>query len=358
VVRGVTKGGGASILLVEDDEVVATLLVEVLGTLGYVHWTTTAEQASEMVGARDWDLVVSDIDLPGVDGLELVRRVKQRQPALATLILSGHSSFDHAVAALRAGADDYLTKPIEPPGLIEKARGLIDVTRERRAAGQEIVLAVGAHPDDVEIGIGGILLRHAAQGHLTTVLTLTGGEAGGVAADRASEAQRAADLMSARLIHTGLQDTSVSEGSATISTIRDVIEDIRPSIVYTHTIRDVHQDHRNAHSATMVASRGISRVFCYQAPSTTVDFKPTRFVAIDEFLERKIEVIQAYTSQVKIRDYLDEELLRATARYWARFAQARYVEPLEVVRDSDASTVSAAGHGDPVEVRQGALDVR
>ena len=62
---------------------------------------------------------------------------------------------------------------------------------------------------------------------------------------------------------------------------------------------------------------------------------PTRFVAIDEFLERKIEVIQAYTSQVKIRGYLDEELLRATARYWARFAKARYVEPLEVVRDSD-----------------------
>ena len=129
----------------------------------------------------------------------------------------------------------------------------------------------------------------------------------------------------------------MSEGGATIGTILEVIEEVRPSTVYTHTIRDVHQDHRNAHSATLVAARGISRVFCYQAPSTTVEFKPTRFVAIDEFLEGKLEVIQAYTSQVKIRDYLDEELLRATARYWSRFSQARYVEPLEVVRDSDAS---------------------
>ena len=83
-------------------------------------------------------------------------------------------------------------------------------------------------------------------------------------------------------------------------------------------------------------------MFCYQAPSTTVEFKPTRFVAIDEFLERKIEVIQAFSSQVKVRDYLDEELLRATARYWSRFSQARYVEPLEVVRDSDASAVATA----------------
>ena len=201
------------------------------------------------------------------------------------------------------------------------------------------VMAVGAHPDDVEIGVGGILLRHVAQGHRVTVLTLTGGEAGGQAAERAAESRRAAELLGARLIHAALTDTSVSEGSSTIGTIVDVIEQVRPTTVYTHTARDVHQDHRNAHSATLVAARRISRVFCYQAPSTTVEFKPTRFVAIDEFLEAKIEVIQAYTSQVKIREYLDEELLRATARYWSRFSRARYVEPLEVVRDSDTSAV-------------------
>jgi LmbE family N-acetylglucosaminyl deacetylase len=354
----VIDGGKGHILLVEDDEVAATLLVEVLSTLGHVHWTASAEQATEVVGERDWDLVVSDIDLPGVDGLELVRRVKRRQPQLATLILSGHSSFDHAVAAMRAGADDYLTKPFDPRELLDKARSLIRVTRERRAAGQEVVLAVGAHPDDVEIGIGGILLRHVAEGHRVTVLTLTGGEAGGVVADRAAEARRAAELMSARLVHASLEDTSVSEGGATIGQVTQVIEDIRPSTIYTHTIRDVHQDHRNAHSATLVAARGIARVFCYQAPSTTVDFRPTRFVAIDEFLERKIEVIQAYTSQVKVRRYLDAELLRATARYWARFVQARYVEPLEVVRDSDDTPVAAAANANLLELREGVLDAR
>jgi LmbE family N-acetylglucosaminyl deacetylase len=72
-------------------------------------------------------------------------------------------------------------------------------------------------------------------------------------------------------------------------------------------------------------------------------------VAIDDFLERKIEVIRAFASQVKIREYLDEELLRATARYWARFSQARYVEPLEVVRDSDTAPFTvAAGVRDAV----------
>jgi LmbE family N-acetylglucosaminyl deacetylase len=342
----VNEGGRARILLVEDDEVGATLLVELLATLGEVEWATSAEQAAEVVDGSDWDLVVSD--LPGLDGLEFVRRIKRLRPELATLILSGHSSFEHAVSALRAGADDYMTKPFDPAGLIEKAGSLIAATRDRRAANRQVVLAVGAHPDDVEIGIGGILLRHAAEGHRVNVLTLTGGEAGGLAADRAEESRRAAELMSARLIHATLADTSVSEGGPTIRTIVEAIEELRPTAVYTHTIRDVHQDHRNVHNATLVAARGIPRVFCYQAPSTTVEFKPTRFVAIDDFLEAKIEVVRAYTSQVKIRRYLDEELLRATARYWSRFAQARYVEPLEVVRDSDAMPV-AAGRRDAFE---------
>src|SRR3954468_21451063 len=183
-------------------------MVQVLGPLGHVRWVTSAEEASASMHEGDWDLVISDIELPGADGLELVREVKRRIPHLATLILFSHSSFDHAVAALRAGADDYLTKPFDPIGLTEKAGSLTLLSRERRAAGREVVLAVGAHPDDVEIGIGGILLRHAAQGHQVTVLRPTGGEAGGVAADRGAGARRAAELMRVRLIHSALEDTS------------------------------------------------------------------------------------------------------------------------------------------------------
>ena len=146
----------AQLLVVEDDEVVATFLVELLGRLGAVHWTTTAEQALTVTATRDWDVVISDIDLPGMNGLEFLGALQApRSRWSPTLVLSGHSSFDHAVAALRAGADDYLTKPVDPAALLEKARALIAVTRERRAKGQEVVLAVGAHPDDVEIGVGG-----------------------------------------------------------------------------------------------------------------------------------------------------------------------------------------------------------
>jgi LmbE family N-acetylglucosaminyl deacetylase len=157
------------------------------------------------------------------------------------------------------------------------------------------------------------------------------------------ESRRAAELMSARLFHTDLADTSlsVSDGGMTIGAIERVIEEVEPSIIYTHSRHDVHQDHRNVHDATLVAARRVPRIYCYQAPSASIDFRPTRFVGVDEWMDRKLEVIGAYSSQVKIRRYLQEDLLRATARYWSRFGSSQNVEPLEVIRDSEVTPVMA-----------------
>jgi LmbE family N-acetylglucosaminyl deacetylase len=342
-----------AILLVEDDEVLASVVMELLGALGDVRWTTSAEEAAQLARTPSLQLVVSDIQLPGMSGIDLVKAIKGGRPDLATLILSAAASFDSAVSALRAGADDYMAKPVDPLALVAKARELMAITRERRAQARQVILAVGAHPDDVEIGVGGILLRHVADGHDVTILTLSGGEQGGTAAQRAGESERAAELIGARLVHADLIDTSVSDGGDTITTIKRIIDEIHPSTVYTHTARDVHQDHRNCHSATLVAARGVPRIYCYQAPSTTVEFHPTRFVAIDDHLDRKLDVIDAFGSQTAVRAYLDPELLRATARYWARFTQARYVEPLEVVRESDATTAARAATTPEVMVDAG-----
>ena len=327
--------GDRHVLLVEDDEILAEVVVEILSSVAQVSWAPSAERALELLPTQRWDLIVADIELPKTNGIEFVGEAKALDESLSTLIVSGRTSFDYAIDAIRAGADDYLTKPLEPAVLIAKVDELMHATARRRAEGQERVLAIGAHPDDVEIGVGGILLRHADAGDEVSILTLTGGEHGGEADERARESRRAAKLISARLFQTSLPDRSVTDGPATISEIQRAIDATNPTTIYTHTPHDVHQDHRNAHHATLVAARQIPRVLCYQAPSSTVEFCPTRFVSIDAFLDRKLEAIRAYASQVEIRPYLDEELLRSTARYWARFANSRYVEPLEVVRDAD-----------------------
>ena len=82
-------------------------------------------------------------------------------------------------------------------------------------------------------------------------------------------------------------------------------------------------------------------MFCYQTASSTVEFRPTRFVSVDEFMDRKLAVLRSYTSQVKQRRYLDAEMLRATSRYWSRYGHSRFVEPFEVARDTEGEAKAA-----------------
>jgi LmbE family N-acetylglucosaminyl deacetylase len=166
------------------------------------------------------------------------------------------------------------------------------------------------------------------------------GAVGGDAVDRAREAERAADLLGATLFLHDLEDTHISESNPTVGLIEAAIAEFRPSIVYTHSLNDLHQDHRSVHRATMVAARRVPTVCCYESPSGTVDFRPTRFVSIEPYLESKLEVIEAYKSQVSIRTYLDPDLTRATGRYWGRFGGNKCSEPLEVVRDRTGVAVN------------------
>ncbi len=331
----------AEVLLAEDDDELADVLVPRLALVGRVTRASSTDGAATLAATRRWDLVVAGIEPPTLRRIELVATIRAARPEVATLIVSGRDRVDYAAAAIRAGADDYVTMPVDPPALVGKAVELIALTRERVTRGHEVVLAIGAHPDDVEVGCGGILLRHVAAGHDVAILTLTGGEIGGVPSERALQAGRAAEMLSARLFMCDLHDTVVAKAGPTVAAIERVIDEIAATRIYTHSACDRDQDHRNVNRATLAAARDVPRVYCYQAPSSSADFRPTRFVAIDEFIDRKLEVVRAHRSGVASRPYLDDDLLRATARYWSRFAQSRYAEPLEVVRDREGN--QAAG---------------
>ncbi len=121
-------GNPPRILVVEDDEIVAALTTEMLGTAGDVEWAANAERAIELLNESDFDLVVVDIGLPGMSGLDLVKEVKRISPLAATLILTGDASFDNAVEAMRAGAEDFMSKPVDGAELVAKV-GELDCTR-------------------------------------------------------------------------------------------------------------------------------------------------------------------------------------------------------------------------------------
>jgi LmbE family N-acetylglucosaminyl deacetylase len=319
------------ILLVEDDPDSARFIQHVLGGRAGFEIEHAPDPASALprIGPERWDLIITDIEMPDMTGIEMLETVRRQAPALPVVVITAHATLGNTLGRLRGRADDFLQKPLRPDSLITAVSNLIARGRDAR----EVVLAIGAHPNDVEIGAAGALLAHRAAGHEVAILTLSRGAREGPDQARTGESRRAATILSAELFLEDLEDTRITESDPTISAISAVIDSVRPTIVYTHSIHDVHQDHRNTHRAVMVAARDVGSVFCYQSPSATVDFRPGRFIAIDDHMTVKLAAIGAYASQATVRPYLAPDLIEAAARYWSRFGSGRYAEAFEVVRD-------------------------
>ena len=320
-------------LVIEDDADSALFSQTALRQLAgmEVEIAADAQQALTALAARSFDIIVTDIEMPGRSGLEILPQIRELQPGVPVLVLTAHGNLTYAVEALRQAADDFLVKPIRPAELADRARELADLGRTRRAGNRLAVLAIGAHPDDVEIGVGGTLAAHQAAGDRLAILTLSGGAIGGEASVRQEEALRAADSVGAELVHLDFEDTLLDPAKGVISAVEKVIAQVQPDLIYTHSPHDRHQDHRAVNESVQIAARQVAGLWCFRARSCTVDFTPNRFVDITGFVDRKLEMLAAYASQ-KHRDYMQADMVRATARYWSRFSQAIDVEPLETIR--------------------------
>jgi LmbE family N-acetylglucosaminyl deacetylase/CheY-like chemotaxis protein len=331
------------VVVVEDDPDVAFYTKTVLEKRGCV-----VEGVSNPLLARDAvrrlapDVVITDIEMPGMTGLELIEEIRAERPGTPIIVMTAHVSIDYAIAALRSQADEFLSKPVSSTDLIAIVRRLAEDFRRLKATRPpgEVVLAIGAHPDDVEIGVGGILAAHRAAGDTVTILTLSRGARGGEADDRQNESLVAAELLGARLFLEDLEDTRISNADPTVGIIERVVAEVNPTIVYTHSNHDRHQDHRAVHDATLVATRSVRTVACYQSPSATVDFRPNRFVSIDGFTAAKNRILASFASQAEIRWYLEPDYVEATARYWSRYGGGKSSEPLEIVRETSDLSVS------------------
>lgn len=296
-------------------------------------FATTAEAASALVASERFDLVVVDPVVPG--GFALLKEIKDRHRWVATLV----ASYDHSPSAMRqvvkCRTDGIVFRPLTPEKFVEQVMLLATAVATRRKLQQQRVLAIGAHPDDVEIGCGGALAKHHAAGDLVHILTLSRGASGGDVNVRTSEAQRAAALFGAELHMGKLVDTHITSGRETIEIIEGVIGQMQPTHVYTHCNEDTHQDHRAVHAATLVAARSVANLYCYQSPSATVEFRPQRFVDITDFIGAKLQAIDVYCSQTERMAALEPDNIVSTARYWGRFAGYILAEPMKVVRQRD-----------------------
>src|SRR5262249_44375415 len=102
------------VLGVDDDRGMCRLVAAGLGPRGFeVTWRTSASEALEVVDGVDVDAVVTDLEMAGTNGIELCERILATRPDVPVAVLTAFGNFDAAVAAIRAGAYDFITKPPE-----------------------------------------------------------------------------------------------------------------------------------------------------------------------------------------------------------------------------------------------------
>src|SRR5690606_1712357 len=110
----------AKILLVEDDHALREALVDTLILEGHqCRAVESAEAALVALGEEPFSLVISDVNMPGMDGHALLERIRAGQPQLPVLLMTAFAAVERAVDAIRKGAADYLVKPFEPRALLE-----------------------------------------------------------------------------------------------------------------------------------------------------------------------------------------------------------------------------------------------
>lgn len=203
------------------------------------------------------------------------------------------------------------------------------------------IMAIGAHPDDIELGCGAVLSRHIAEGDNVIAVIMTAGEAGGGGDGlfcRLDETRRA-------LAHLGINNVMCFNFGDTFlggyipNMIRNLEDVINHSLsdgtlerVYTMCDSDRHQDHRAIFEASIVACRAVSQILCYETPSAVTTFCPNFYINITpQELSLKNLALKEHHSQQR-RDYMQPEYVSSVARFRGLQAGCELSEAFEIYK--------------------------
>ncbi len=323
------RRSGIRILLVEDafDEalVIRTFLQSAPGTF-HVTYSQDGDHAAVLLREREWDLLITDLNLPGIDGFELCRIAKAEHPSMPILAVTGYTGAHYQEEAFRAGATDLMTKPLEDDDFVRKVE---ELTGTRRTPVHASVIAVGGLVGDVEMGCGGTLLKQRQAGMDVVIVPLCRDERdptnSGVEC-----AVNAAKRLGARVL---IDEPALEDTERRMGFLQRLAHDLRLETAYIPAMDDPHPARREAFRVAKVAFGTVPLVLGYQTMTTGFDFKPSRLEDVSEQMMDKMEALTAYQESRNARKDLAPRVAQAYARYWGRFQSFGEVEPFEVVHE-------------------------
>ncbi len=197
------------------------------------------------------------------------------------------------------------------------------------------ILAIGAHPDDIEFGCGGTLIKYAQNGHNVFMLILTDGCFGGDPVVRRCEQEKAAKFIGVKKVFWGgFRDTELVESRELILKIDEVVSKVKPDIALLNYIEDIHQDHRAAAQAGISATRYVKEVLFFEVP-TTQHFEPDIFVDIKSIILKKLQLLKMHCSQVnrtKVENLSILESVQSCVGFRGFQGRVKYAEGFKALR--------------------------
>ncbi len=197
------------------------------------------------------------------------------------------------------------------------------------------VLAVGAHPDDVEFGCSGSLLVLKNNGAEIKYLVFS--KCTDLPRNQGIEKEweKAIQILGLKKPHASLLDFPNRQLYAHEAKIREILETIRdnfqPSLVFTHSLDDVHQDHSTVRQECRRVFKSTT-LLGYESPRSSVQFCPNYYFLIpDEIATRKRQLVECYQTQ-KMLPYANPEKIMATLQHYGTKINARYAEAFNLIR--------------------------
>ena len=378
------------LLLVEDDVDQAHLLKFLLEAGGSLAVTLAQDglRAMQFLEESDWDLLITDINLPGAGGIEVVEASRRLRPELPILATTGYTGPEYGDRARERGADAVLIKPLDRDDLLHHVETLLasrdgapgvsaDLSPPPHAEdppeSEQNVLVLSVRPGDAEAGCGGAILAHVERGDQVVLLHLAripplpemGSPSGRAPASTAasetvggSESDQATDQVSheesdsasdrdreaikgagrrlgARTFITAREDPGEEARADLVRLVAGAIVELRPDVLYLPTTHHPLLRHQTVHEAAIAAATDVPAILAYDPGDASSSFAPELFVTLGETrMDEKLRVTSGYDHWGINR--LQSGAIRASAAFWARYTDGSLAEGLEVVRDGSS----------------------